>query len=257
VVGVSDPSTTDTDRDLVYVDGWPDRLFGNVLHDGPDGQCIYIYAGIEERCPNDPVAWTHFNGKPIEMCAEHCPVDVPEPPSTEQQELVTDGGVDQPDSDRIPDPALAAAKAVAEDHGGTYTTDEPCVEDHPGFGTAKICLPKGGHSILEDLAERGCRVCEVYGDPDCYGAGHETAVYIEHEAAGTEQPEQHENHPDEIYQAIFSLTLELHKEGYSRRGIVDRLREIADRYEDYWEGKDAYDQAPHEKDVVFPGDYDE
>jgi hypothetical protein len=92
VVGVSDPSTTDTDRDLVYVDGWPDRLFGNVLHDGPDGQCIYIYAGIEERCPNDPVAWTHFNGKPIEMCAEHCPVDVPELPSTEQQELVTDGG---------------------------------------------------------------------------------------------------------------------------------------------------------------------
>lgn len=80
---------------------------------------------------------------------------------------------------------MAAAQEVARDHGGSYISDEPCVEDHPGFGTAKICLPDGAHSILDDLAERGCRVCEVYADPDCHAAGHETAVYIEHEAAGS------------------------------------------------------------------------
>jgi hypothetical protein len=80
------------DRDTVYVSDKPKRLFGNVLIDGPDGQCIYIHAGIEERCPRDAVAHTyiHRGGEEVvvEMCAEHAPEDVPAPPMTEQADLM-------------------------------------------------------------------------------------------------------------------------------------------------------------------------
>lgn len=84
-----------SERELVYVEEHPKSLFGNLLIDGPDGKCFYFHSGIDERCPNEAVAFTHLHGDRVEMCAEHCPVDVPEPPSTEQEQLVTDGGRDQ------------------------------------------------------------------------------------------------------------------------------------------------------------------
>jgi len=93
--------TDGTDRETVYVEEAPRRIFGNLLIDGCDGQCAYIYAGIEERCPNDAVAHTFLSsGKKVEMCAEHAREDVPEPPKTEQKELVTDGGTVEDDTER-------------------------------------------------------------------------------------------------------------------------------------------------------------
>lgn len=56
-----------------------------------------------------------------------------------------------------------------------------------------------------------------------------------------------------IEERIFQLTLELHKDGHSRRDIVHYLRDVADTYEDYWEGKDSYDKSPSEKDFTLPG----
>jgi hypothetical protein len=80
------------DRDTVYVSDTPDRIYGNVLIEGPDDQCIYIHAGIGERCPRDAVAHTYIErgGEEVvlEMCAEHAPGDVPAPPSTEQADLM-------------------------------------------------------------------------------------------------------------------------------------------------------------------------
>jgi len=79
----------------VYVEDLPKRIFGNLLIDGPDGRCAYIYAGISERCLNDAVAHSYTaSGKIVEMCAEHAREDVPEPPSSEQAKLVTDGSAD-------------------------------------------------------------------------------------------------------------------------------------------------------------------
>lgn len=60
-----------------------------------------------------------------------------------------------------------------------------------------------------------------------------------------------------IEKRIFRLTLELHKDGHTRKEIVHYLRKVADDYEDYWEGKDSYDKTPSEKDVVLPGDIDD
>lgn len=84
------------DRETVYVEDLPKRLLGNLLIDGPDGQCAYIYSGIETRCQNEAVAhtYTDHGGElvPVEMCAEHAREEVPEPPTVEQKELVTDGG---------------------------------------------------------------------------------------------------------------------------------------------------------------------
>jgi len=90
---MSDESASGTERETVYVDEPPRRIFGNLLIDGCDGQCAYIYAGIGERCPNDAVAHTFLSsGKRVEMCAEHARENVPEPPQTKQSDLVTDGG---------------------------------------------------------------------------------------------------------------------------------------------------------------------
>lgn len=81
--------------ETIYVEDPPTRIFGNVLIDGPDGQCTYMYPGIEERCPEDAVAHTFIDRggerKRVEMCAGHAREDVPEPPTAEQEELVPDG----------------------------------------------------------------------------------------------------------------------------------------------------------------------
>lgn len=80
------------ERETVYVKDAPKRVFGNLLIDGPDGQCAYIFSGIEERCQKDAVAHSYLNGDLVEMCAEHAREEVPEPPTAEQQELIPDGG---------------------------------------------------------------------------------------------------------------------------------------------------------------------
>ena len=109
----NDTSTDGTDGETVYVEEAPRRIFGNLLIDGCDGQCAYIYAGIEERCPNDAVAHTFLsNGKKVEMCAEHAREDVPEPPKTEQKELVTDGGTVEDDAERF----RVEAEVIGEDY---------------------------------------------------------------------------------------------------------------------------------------------
>lgn len=86
-------------RETIHVTEMPSHIFGNVLIDGPDGQCTRYYAGIDERCPNDAVAHTYTSGKIVEMCADCCPVGIPEPPEAEQAELVTDGGEEVADRD--------------------------------------------------------------------------------------------------------------------------------------------------------------
>lgn len=73
---------SDRDRRTVPVEKPPKRMFGNVLMDGPDGKCAYIYAGIEVRCQNEADAHTHVQHGdewvPVEMCAEHAREEVPE-----------------------------------------------------------------------------------------------------------------------------------------------------------------------------------
>lgn len=75
-------------------------------------------------------------------------------------------------------------------------------------------------------------------------------------SAGTDQPEPEPMHDDRIRKAIFNLTLELHKQGHTRKEIVARLREVADDYEDHFSDSDSWDKAPCEKDVTLPGDFD-
>lgn len=77
----SDQDDAELQRETVPVDEPPKRMLGNVLIDGPDGQCAYIYSGIETRCPNDAEAHTFFEhgGEMVrvEMCAEHAREEVP------------------------------------------------------------------------------------------------------------------------------------------------------------------------------------
>ena len=85
-------------RGTVQVGKLPKRFLGNLIEDGPDGQCAYVYSGIETRCQNEAVAHTFYDrgsdGKlvPIEMCAEHAREEVPEPNEAEQTEL-TEGSI--------------------------------------------------------------------------------------------------------------------------------------------------------------------
>lgn len=73
--------TDEFDAETVPVEDPPKRMFGNVLIDGPDGQCVYIHPGIEERCPKTAEAHTfvEHGGEHVrvEMCAEHAREDVP------------------------------------------------------------------------------------------------------------------------------------------------------------------------------------
>jgi len=75
----------------VPVEKPPKRFFGNLLIDGPDGQCSYIYPGIGERCSEDPDAHTYLDhgGEQVrvEMCAEHAREDVPSRKEGEQEVL--------------------------------------------------------------------------------------------------------------------------------------------------------------------------
>jgi hypothetical protein len=67
--------------DTVPVDDPPNRMLGNLLIDGPDGKCAYIYAGIGERCQESPDAHTYVEHGDdwvrVEMCAEHAREEVP------------------------------------------------------------------------------------------------------------------------------------------------------------------------------------
>jgi hypothetical protein len=69
--------------------------------------------------------------------------------------------------------------------------------------------------------------------------------------------DEFEKPDDVIRRQILDLTRELHKRGHTRKEIVSRLRSVADDYEDHFGDSDSWDKAPHEKDVVLPGDYDE
>lgn len=79
------------ETDTVPVDDPPTRMFGNVLTDGPDGTCVYIHAGIEQRCQNaaDAHTYVEHGGEwvRVEMCAEHAREDVPEYDEWEQEVL--------------------------------------------------------------------------------------------------------------------------------------------------------------------------
>ena len=86
----SNPTEHD-ERSTVPVDDIPKRILGNVLIDGPDGQCAYMHAGIEQRCQNDADAhtFTEHGGEwvCVEMCAEHACEDVPTFDEWKQQVL--------------------------------------------------------------------------------------------------------------------------------------------------------------------------
>jgi len=75
------PSRSDVPN-TVPVEDMPKRILGNVLMDGPDGQCCYMHAGIDQRCPADADAHTFVEHGDewvcVEMCAEHAREDVPE-----------------------------------------------------------------------------------------------------------------------------------------------------------------------------------
>lgn len=75
----------------VPVEKPPKRFLGNLLMDGPDGQCSYIYPGIGTRCPEEPDAHTNVEHGGefvrVEMCAEHAREDVPSREEWEQEVL--------------------------------------------------------------------------------------------------------------------------------------------------------------------------
>jgi hypothetical protein len=91
----SDRPIDATDRETHHVARPPKSFLGNVLLDGPDGQCAYIYPGIGERCTSEPDAHTFVERggemKVVEMCAEHAREEVPTN-EREQAQIVTDGG---------------------------------------------------------------------------------------------------------------------------------------------------------------------
>ncbi len=80
-----------TERETVPVADIPKRMLGNLLHDGPDGQCAYMHAGIEQRCSNAADAHTFYEHGDeyvrVEMCAEHAREDVPRYDEWEQAVL--------------------------------------------------------------------------------------------------------------------------------------------------------------------------
>jgi len=79
---MTDTYTSGIERNTVPVDDPPKRFLGNLLIDGPDGQCAFIHSGIEERCTAtaDAHTFVEHGGEwvCIEMCAEHAREDVPE-----------------------------------------------------------------------------------------------------------------------------------------------------------------------------------
>lgn len=64
------------DRDaksLTQVGHVPRRMLYGAIG-AEDGQCAYVYAGIEERCQNEAVAFAYRNGgdfEKVEMCEKH------------------------------------------------------------------------------------------------------------------------------------------------------------------------------------------
>lgn len=90
-----DVSRTPDEDEMVPVEKPPRCFLGNLLIDGPDGRCSYIYRGIGTRCTNDPDAYTYVeHGSEfvrIEMCAEHAREEVPTREEWEQ-EVLTDAG---------------------------------------------------------------------------------------------------------------------------------------------------------------------
>lgn len=159
----ADPST-------MYVEDPPRRLSGNVLIDGADGQCIYVYAGIEERCQNDAVAHTFMEhgGEPtrVEMCAEHAREDVPEPPTLEQQELIPDGGidVDRPVlefADQYVAPILDGEKTatVRLDGPSLALHDRVTATDEDGTGFASLEIQGLAFGTVRDVLD----LLEVFG----------------------------------------------------------------------------------------------
>lgn len=69
---------------------------------------------------------------------------------------------------------------VSDEYGSTLSTDKLCTKDHPAEDTASICLPGGGHKVLDMLADHGLRVSEIpTGKPDCHKKNHHKRVYVE------------------------------------------------------------------------------
>lgn len=71
----------------------------------------------------------------------------------------------------------------------------------------------------------------------------------------SDRPDIDDLDQDELYLAIFEFAQDLHTRGHTRAEIVHKLREVADRTEEFWEDKDSYHMAPAEKDVVLPSDF--
>lgn len=87
----SDQVKTRVEQEMVPVEKPPRHFLGNLLIDGPDGQCSFIYSGIGERCTADPDAYTYVeHGEEfvrVEMCAKHAREDVPYREEWEQEVL--------------------------------------------------------------------------------------------------------------------------------------------------------------------------
>jgi hypothetical protein len=149
-------SASGNERDTVCVSEAPKRILGNLLIDGPDGQCAFMYAGIGERCPNEAVAHTYLNGDVVEMCPEHTEEDVPEPPTTEQEELVTDGGqpvddVEKPnwDEDRV---TLSFVRNIIDAHPD-YTVTSHIAEDGHRYTMIQFFEEEPNHQANTDFVE--------------------------------------------------------------------------------------------------------
>lgn len=68
---------------------------------------------------------------------------------------------------------------IAEEYDTTVTRDELCTEDHPRETTAAICLPAGGHTVLDQLEEYGLRVIEIPAErAPCHKKNHHKRVYV-------------------------------------------------------------------------------
>ena len=75
------------------------------------------------------------------------------------------------------------------------------------------------------------------------------------DAAGSDGETDRGDKPDSVIEKeIMAHVRDLHKRGHTRKDIVHNLREVADTYEDFWEGKDGYVKSPSEKNFTLPGD---
>lgn len=153
-------------RETVYVEDTPKCMAARHIG-ADDGRCQYQYFGIGQRCSNDAAAHTffEFEGEQVvvEMCAGHAREDVPERPTNEQKEILTDGGRAIPDLRAHIDDALERARRDGVEHATLAFAEEYVPAVRRGDKTVTLRRPGAYDVAVRHAAERAGEVVLVDG----------------------------------------------------------------------------------------------